>query len=105
MTLPAFLADTLARWGAMMQRPLHAPVAVPAAPTREAWRLAVDRTVAAAEPPLLPSTDYRTNPRPVQVPAPAYEPTTEDLKRILAVPGARGSALRAAVVQAMIRDL
>ncbi len=86
MTLAAFLADTLARWGAMMQRPLHEPVPVPplsdlmrrhremveaieAPLNREAERAARDyedekRVRSAA---LLPSTDYRTNPRPSQV--------------------------------------
>ena len=52
-----------------MQRPLHEPAPVPAALRDWAgWRLDTDRAIAAAEPALLPSTDYRTNPRPVQVP-------------------------------------
>lgn len=64
----AFLADTLTRWGAAMQRPLHPPAPIHDAPRDWAgWRLDVDRAVAAAEPALLPSTDYRTNPRPSQV--------------------------------------
>lgn len=74
MTLPAFLADTLARWGAMMQRPLHEPVPVPAAPSRDFATMIDDEVEearraedASAAEPLLPSTDYRTNPRPSQV--------------------------------------
>ncbi len=82
MTLPAFLIDTLARWGAMMQRPLHEPadplrMPLLCAPLRD-WSAFTEAriqererqamAVAAAEPALLPSTDYRTNPRPMQVP-------------------------------------
>ena len=79
----ALLADTISRWGAMMQRPLHEPVPVDplrmpllCAPLRD-WTAFTEARirereqraadVAAAEPALLPSTDYRTNPRPVQV--------------------------------------
>jgi hypothetical protein len=89
VTLPAFLADTLARWGAMMQRPLHEPVPVAAAPSSEwAWgvpgafenrtewlaefdarnAIAREENHARATVALLPSTGYRTNPRPMQVP-------------------------------------
>lgn len=106
MSLPAFLADTLARWGAMMQRPLHEPTPVPPAPRDWAgWRLDVDRAIAAAEPALLPSTDYRTNPRPVQVPVVAPAPTLDALRAGLLARGPRGDALRAAVARATIKDL
>ena len=76
MTLPAFLADTLARWGAMMRRPIHEPVPVApraweTADESFAWHEEFARTRSAPraseDPPLLPSTDYRTNPRPSQV--------------------------------------
>ena len=46
----SFLADTLARWGAAMQRPLHPPAPLPPPfstmvddEVEEAWRAAAER--------------------------------------------------------------
>ncbi len=70
----AFLHDTLARWAAAVRRPLHEPAPVP--PLPEDFVAMIDDEVedarrqadALATEPLLPSTDYRTNPRPAQAP-------------------------------------
>lgn len=105
MTLAAFLAGTLARWGAMMASPLHAPAPPPPPRDWAGWRLDVDRAVASTEPPLLPSTDYRTNPRPVQVPVAERAPTLDALRAGLLARGPHGDALRAAVVRALTKDL
>ena len=113
MTLAATLADLLSRWGAMMASPLHAPAPVPraweTADESFAWHEEFARTRSAPpareEPPLLPSTDYRTNPRPVQVPVAEREPTLDALRAGLLARGPRGDALRAAVVRAMVKDI
>ena len=71
----SFLADTLARWGAAMQRPLHPPAPLPPPFSVYAYEEEIKANLrrieeakrAAAEPALLPSTDYRTSPRPASV--------------------------------------
>ena len=55
-----------------------------------------------ANEPLLPSVDYRTNPRPAQVKVTEREPTVEDLKLAIQQRGPRGDALRSAVLGAVI---
>ena len=67
------LGSIACAWGRAMQRPLHEPV--PAAPSRDFTAMIDDeveearnRADARAAEPLLPSTDYRTNPRPSQIP-------------------------------------
>lgn len=74
--LAAFLADTLVRWGAAMQRPLHPPTRLPPPFSVYAYEEEIRANLrrieeakrAVAEPALLPSTDYRTNPRPAAAP-------------------------------------
>ncbi len=71
----SFLTDILSRWVATMQRPIHPPAPVPLFSVyayeeqiRANLRRAEEAKRAAEEPTLLPSTDYRTNPRPAQAP-------------------------------------
>lgn len=71
------LGSIAVAWGRSMQRPLHEHAPPPSpdlllAQMRRAVAMgeaaATMRVARDAEPALLPSTDYRTNPRPAQVP-------------------------------------